>query len=94
MFHEQRNDTNRVFAALGFVDADGIGKGEFVQFAKLIGDAAPIIEPDGDGLASRTDGGDDATIAVEDFFILVVAHLKHFVASAKERAAVLLLLFV
>ena len=59
------------FGALGFVNGYGVGEGEFVQCAEVVGDVA-VVEADVDGLIDGVDFGDLADVAVEDFFVIVV----------------------
>lgn len=79
------NDDVGEFRALGFVDGYGVGEGEFVQFAKVVGDVA-VVESDGDGLFDGVDFCDLADVAVEDFFVVVVFGLDDFVAKAELPA--------
>ena len=90
---EQRDDDDGVFAALRFVDAHGVGEGEVVELAALEG-VHVAVEIGDEGAGLGVDGFDDADVAVEEVFVVVVAELDELVAGAEfaggraERAGV------
>ena len=46
------DDDGGVFAALGAVDGDGVGVGEFVEFSEVVVDLLVLVGEDGEGLFS------------------------------------------
>src|SRR5690606_611614 len=60
-----------VFAALRFVDGDGVGEGELVEFVVGIEDGA-VLELDMDLAGLLVQIGDDADVAVEYVEVVVV----------------------
>lgn len=76
------NDDVGKFGALGFVDSYGVGEGEFVQFAEVVGNVA-VVKADGGDLFDGVNFCDLADVAVEDFFVVVVFGLDDFVAGAE-----------
>ena len=84
VLHGQWNDHGGKFRSLAFVDADGVGGFDFVQFAEFV-DHAASVEFDPRLPLLRVDGRNAPDIAVEDFLFVVVARLQDFVAHAKFR---------
>jgi hypothetical protein len=85
MLHGEGNDDGGEFGALGFVDGDGIGEREFVEFAEGVGDIA-LIEADDDLLIDGIDGVNGSDIAIEDLLVVVVFELDDFVADLEAPA--------
>lgn len=79
------HDNARTFAALVFVDGNGIGEDELVELVESVGDGV-VIEGDGELLVDGVDRDDAADIAVEDAFVVVVANLHDFVAKMEVAA--------
>ena len=84
---DDRGDHEGVFAALGAVDADGVGVGELVELVEgvLTSGRRPCrssIEP-----VLRVDRGDGAGLAVEDALVVVVADRHDPVADPEDRGA-------
>ena len=78
---EDRHDDDGVLAALTFVDTDAIGEGDVAEFSA--GKRMLIaIEISHEGAGFGINVGDDADIAVEKVFVVVVAELDDFVAGA------------
>ena len=46
----ERDDHGGVFAALGAVDGDGVGVGEFVEFGEVVVDVFVFVGEHGEGL--------------------------------------------
>ena len=85
MLHGQRDDHRGKFRTLALVDADGVGRFHLVEFAELVNHPASV-EFDPDLARIRVDGGHASDVAVEHFFVIVVARLQDFVARAEFRA--------
>ena len=80
----QRDHHCRKLAALGFMNRDGIGELQLVEFAGLV--IHPLIAVEGDNHVRRLLGdlGDMADISVEDFLFVVIPGLDHLVAGAED----------
>lgn len=84
---EQGDNHGGVFAALTFMDADGIGELDFAEFALGVFDVLAVKINGESGFV----GGDaryDAGVAIEDVFIVVIPVLDDFIADAVGDAAV------
>ena len=93
LLHGQRDDNDREFRALAFVNGDSVGKFELVEFAELVGDL-PLAEPNAHLLLFLVDCADAADIAVKDLFIVVIRCLDDLVSDAEEISEALILLAV
>ena len=78
-----RNHHRFVFAALRFVDADGVGELQLIQLVAVVDDLAVVVEPDGEHALFLIDADDDPDIAVPDVALIVVAHLHDLVPHPK-----------
>jgi len=81
MLGQERKDHGRILAPLSLVDGGGIGQHQFIQFGKIINDQ-PSVHFDPNFLVLGVNLADASQVAVEDFLIVVVAHLHHFVMEA------------
>ena len=87
----ERDDHGGVFAALGAVDGDRVGVGEFVEFGEVVVDVLVFVGEHGEGLLLEGQAGDGSDGAVEDArlaFVVVVAQLDDLVAGAEHPVAV------
>ncbi len=78
------DDNGGVFAALGAVDGDGVGVGEFVEFGEVVVDEFVFVGEHGEGLFVQGQAGDGSDGAVEDpglAFVVVVAQLGDLVLT-------------
>lgn len=83
---EEGDDDDGKFAALGFMDRDGVGEGEVAHFHAFdFGYLA--IEVDGEGRGLGVYGDDFTEVAIEDVFIVVVACLDDFIVDFETGAA-------
>src|SRR6266536_763790 len=90
----QRNNHNRIFAALTFVDGDGIGQDQFIQFVKLVANkerTGLLYKFDFERGALLVDAAYPAHVTIEDAFVVVVARLHDFVAYTQDMIAPLYL---
>lgn len=84
---EQRDNHRGVFAALAFVDADGIGELDFTEFAFGVFEVL-AVEINGEPGFVGGDARNDTGVAIEDVFIVVISVLDDFIADAVGNAAV------
>lgn len=87
MLLEQWDDDDGVFTALAFVDRDTVGQLDFGELAFGIFDDI-TGELDGDTRAVGGNTANDAHVAVEDIFVVVIASLNDFIADTKGAATV------
>src|SRR5262245_40079603 len=85
MLRVQGDHHRRVFAALAFVNRQGVGQGQLIQLVKVVDDLA-VVEADRQFLVLQVDAGDAADVAVEDVLVVVVDRLQYLVAGAKGPA--------
>lgn len=86
LLEEGYNDGG-VFAALAFVDADGVGELDFAELAFGVFDLL-AVKIDGESGFIGGDALHDSGIAVEDVFVVVIPVLDDFVADAVGDASV------
>ena len=73
--------TDGVFGSLGFVVGGGVAQRHLVKFAEAVAHRT-AVEVDQHLRGVGIDGGDEADVAVEDLFVVVVFGLHHLVADA------------
>jgi hypothetical protein len=54
-----RDDGGGLFAALGAVDGDGVGVGEFIEFGEVVVHRLVFVGEHGEGLLLQGQAGDD-----------------------------------
>ena len=100
----------RIFASLGFVDRDRVGKLQLLQLLKAVLHHPPLVEFHLHGLREAVDGADDPCIPVEDTLtlihrdsvtvadlpldLIVVLNLHDLIAHTEDRSAGLFLLLI
>ena len=86
MLGGERHDDHRIFAALAFMDRDGIGKNQFVKVGIFINDL-PFLpsfrKPHHQLLLFRIQLDDAAHITVKDHLLVVIPDLHDFIAQAE-----------
>ena len=68
---------------------DGVGKREFVEFARLVFGESAVFHSDVDATGIGGDFGDDADVAIPDVLVVVVPGLDDFVARTVDRSKAL-----
>ena len=87
MLFEKGDNDGGVFAALAFVDADGVGELDFAEFAFGVLDLF-AVKVNGDSGFVGSDALHDTGVAVEDVFVVVISVLDYLVTDAVGYAAV------
>jgi hypothetical protein len=80
MLHGQRDHHGRELGSLAFVDRDGIGEHDLVEFVEIVGDLSPV-KGDDDLALALVKFDDPPDVAVEHVFVVVVSGLDDFVAQ-------------
>ena len=86
MLGQEGHDHGIVFAALRFVDGDGVGQGDVIELVPLVDDRTSIILDDQPEV-DPVDMDDVADVAVEDVLLVVVADLHDLVPDPEFAQA-------
>ena len=79
---EERDDHDRVFAALGLVDRDRVREGDVAELCALE-DLLVAPEVRGQPAGPGVEAGDDPDVAVEEVLVVVVPQLDDLVADLR-----------
>ena len=79
------DDDGGIFAALAFVDADAVGRQQFIEVGEII-DHGAVVHRDRQRLLDGVNRLDAAEVAVENVLVVVIPDLHHLVADSINAA--------
>ena len=82
LLHCEWHDDDRKLGPLAFVDRDGVGEGNFIEFVEVVNDL-PAIEGDESLALEVVDFENLSDVSIEDLLVVVVARLNDLVADAE-----------
>ena len=95
MAQYQGHQHHRIFAALAFVDAHGVGQPQIRDFRSLIGHRFPFRPiREIHGHMSPLDAADPSDVPVEHVLVVIVPDLHHLVSFPEQQETAPVLLFL